>query len=553
MMFTLSSSHFLSLVLASLFAISIHFSLMGFTKTVEKHFLFFILFPFMLMGLSLFLSNTILIPLSYFIFFFGLFKFFLKKIPVIPSYSKKEWWLIWLSSLFLLTFLIESSVFKNLGNIQDAMVYHLGGPKEWALHLGGAKFNPNNPISYTTSYFDYYYYYFFLLAKPLITLTQGMGTTNYEFILYTLLLSAQMFSGIIAVTMLTYLILKLASKAGLGLYKYLVLVFIFGLRLYTWTWFLPKNDTYPILCYLMAVDLFVTYYILKNENNDPKPLFFSFLLIGIGTASKLTNAYVVVFSLLFFLCAYFKELKSYLKSITIKKAFGIAIMAMGLGVSLFLLRNGLQTGNPLYPTAKFGFMNTYLSDYADRPELYSDPTTWANAFVKIRLHFFDHPQLILILLAALFFKPRSLTIFYIAAVIYMAKQTGPMYNFRMTSSLLVIALIIIVLLLKELKKKKWFNTKPFSYIFILFIIFFSKVQIEKFIKYPVRHYSLTTGEVIREHYLNWDKLIETNLTHKNDSQYIFAPEYETFLYFSRFPSVSLYDSVPEHRVDYFKK
>lgn len=512
------------------------------------------------MGLSLFVPQIGLQILSYLLIALG-FWLALKKFParlrlVVEAWnikSKKEKWFIIALAIYLLSFYMNSTIFHGFGLIQDALVYHLEGPKEWALFLNGARFNANNPITFTTSYYDYYYYFLFLIAKPLFVQTASLSTTHYEFFSYAMLLTAQLFTGLVAIVLCPLVILRLSTS--LGLYRYLAVFFIFGLRLITWSWVLPKNDPYSFLCFSMSAYLFYQHYILKFENSDKRALFLAACILGIGTASKLTNAYVVIFSLMFFFVFYFKSISIYLKGVDLKKAVLFAIAGLGLGVSVLLARNGPQTGNPFYPIAKFGFPNVYLSTYADRPQLYSDPGTWSEALTKIKMHFESQIQLIMILLLALFTRARKLALFYVLMVIYMAKQTGIMFTFRMTTIFLLLALIIFNLVVHELilKKPSLKFPKILPAVLIFTVVIFAKIQVEKFVKYPYRYYPQPISQAARENIEHWDYILEENLTHRNDDQYVFAPKLEIFPYFSRFPAISLYDSVEKYRYNYYKK
>lgn len=549
-MFTLDSPHIISLLIALSFSFIVHFSLTGFTNHFRTFLISFVLFPFMLMGLTLFIPQDFLqIASNVFIligFLLALFKT-PARLKNIPKFESREKWIILGVCIYLLSSFMSTTIFRNGGGIQDALVYHLQGPKEWALFLNGAKFNANNPIAFTTSYYDYYYYFLFLLAKPLFTYSIPLASTQFEFFSYTMLLTAQIFSGVIAFIYIPLLILRFSKS--LGLYKYLVIFFIYGLRLFTWSWILPKNDTYPFICFLLGVDIFSQFYINQKNNENTLALFLSSLVIGIGTASKMTNAYVVIFSLLFLATFYYRQTRVFLEKINMAKSIGIVSLGLGLGVSVFLIRNFYFTGNPLFPVAKFGFKNLYLTAYADRPELYSMPIDWAGAIVKIKEHLLGFPQLILLLIAALFFKQKKLSIFYIAMVIFMSKQTGIMYRFRMSNIFLVLDLILFILVLKELIKLPniWLKRSV-----IVLVLFFSTIQVEKIIKYPLKYYPQPVGKLIVEVHENWNFILKNNLENKNNPQYVLTTKVETFPYFSRFPIVSLYDSVPEQRYEYYK-
>ena len=554
-MFTLDSPHFISLLCALSFSLLVHLALGGFTNTFRNFLVSIILFPVILMGLTLIVPQDFLQYSSYLYIVIGLGLAFYKmplRFKNIPQFESKEKWILFGVFIYLFSsFYMSTTIFRNGGGIQDALVYHLEGPKEWALYLNGAKFNANNPIAFTTSYYDYYYYFLFLLAKPFFIYAAPLASTQYEFFSYTMLLTAQTFSGIIAFVYIPLLILRFSSS--LGLYKYLVIFFIYGLRLFTWSWILPKNDPYPFLCFLLAVEIFYHYYIEKKNNENVFFLFLAALVLGIGTASKMTNAYVVIFSLLFLVSFYYRQMVTYLTKIGVTKSIGIVSLGLLLGVSLFLIRNYSFTGNPFFPIAKFGFKNIYLSAYADRPQLYSEPEAWAGALVKIKAHLWAFPQLILLLVAAFFLRLRGLSLFYVAMVVYMSKQTGPMYRFRMTNVFLILDLILFILVTKVLIQLPWFKKNIWlPRIFVVLVVGFSTIQVEKLFKYPMRYYSEPVGKLIANVHENWEMLLQNNLENRSNPQYVLATKTEVFPYFSRFPIISLYDSVPEHRYEYYK-
>lgn len=557
-MFTLESIHAYSLIPAVIMALLFHLSLIGLTKKFSHFLLLFILFPVSLMGLSLIIPQDFLQILCC-LFFTGGIYFFSRSITERwhllkiswQEKSSKEKWIITGICIYLFSFFIKSTVLGGIGLIQDSLVYHLAGPKEWALFLNGAKFNSNNPIAFTTSYYDYYYYFHFLITKPLFQLTSTLPSTHYEFLCYTMLLSAQVFTAIVGFVYAPLLILKLARN--LGLYKYVAVLFLFGLQDFSWTWILAKNDVFPFICFSLAIDIFYRYYILEQDNDKRAPLFISALLIGIGTTSKLTNAYVVIFSLFFFLIFYFDVAKKAVKKISLPKSVIIIATAMLLGAVIFLIRNYSYTGNPFFPVAKFGFPNTYLTAYADRPEMYSLPGSWDEAILKIKTHMSGSVLLVVFLLVSMLFKTRKLAFFYACMAIFMAKQTGPMYRYRMTVVFLCLALVLFITTIKELDLKTNFRSKKWASGFIIFLVLvFAKIQVEKIVKYPIKIYNKPIGLLLKDNLDHWDLLLSDNLANRDNKKYVYKTPMGVFPYFSRYPVISIYDSVPEHRFDYYK-
>lgn len=546
--------HFHSLILSLLFTFLLHLSFTGIAKSLFHLALIFIIFPFLLMGASLVFPQSIIHVFSYAFFILGLILFFKKAPTTIKSflatfnaYSKKEKYFFIFTALYLFSFFMSSTFIDSKGIIQDSLVYHLQGPKEWALYLNGAKFNTNNPIVYTTSYYEYFYYYFFLLLKPIFDFTSTLPDTSYEFSLYTMLLIAQIFSGIIAYLYIPMIITRISE--GLGIYRFLPIFLVFGVRMITWTWPLSKNDVYPFLCYLTAVFIFYTHYIKRPNNERLLPLLLSFLIIGIGTAAKLTNAHVVFVSLIFLLLFYRDLLSTIIKKYGLLKLMLYSSGAIMLGCSFFLLRNYLETGNPFYPTAKFGFPNVYLSDYADRPELYSDPAGLKNALLKFIDFFKAQIALTTILIIGLFFKVRKIVLLIFFCFGLMSSMTGINYNYRMSNSLLVLIFVFFILFFKEFQKIK---LRHKEIVLSIFIIALSYLQFEKIIKIPKKYYFEPIHLVLERSVESWPLILNDNLSNFNNPHHIFSPKDEIYPFFSRFPFISQYDSVERFRFDYNK-
>lgn len=554
-MFTIDNLHIVSLIIALFFSITIHVSFLGIGKNLINSALIIILLPFFLMGGSLIFPQIFISSFSYILYFGGL-ALFLKQFPffitvplnIFKNYSNNEKWFFAFTFLYLFSFFMSSTFIDSHGLIQDSLVYHLQGPKEWALYLNGAKFNPNNPIVYTTSYYEYLYYYFFLILKPIFTYSASLPNTSFEFSIYTMLLIAQVFSSLIAYVYIPIMITRLSSP--LGIYRFLPIFFVFGIRMITWTWPLSKNDIYPFLCYLTAVLIFYTHYIMNQNNLKIFPLLLSFFLIGVGTAAKLTNAHVVLISLLFLLVFYRSLLNSLFQKYGLIKITSLTALAIILGCSLFLLRNFLETGNPFYPTAKFGFPNIYLSDYADRPELYSEPAGLANAVHKFTDFFKTQFTLTLLLIFGLFLNVRKISLLIFFSFGLMSSLTGTMYYYRMTNSLLILISLFFILFFIEFRSK--YKLKHKEIFLSVFVIAFSYFQIEKIIKIPKKYYFEPIHHVLERSVEYWPTILNDNITHYSDPNYVFSPQKEIFPFFSRFPFISQYDTVEMYRFDYNK-
>jgi hypothetical protein len=358
--------------------------------------------------------------------------------------------------------------------------------------------------------------------------------------------TAQLFTGFVGLVLAPFLIIRLSSS--LGFYKYLAVFFIFGIRDITWSWVLPKNDPFPFICFLMGVDLFYNNYILKTDNEKISKLFLAALVVGIGTASKLTNSYIVIFSLFYFLSFYYHDVITYIKKIKLPKVILIITLGLGVGASVFLFRNFINTGNPFYPVAKFGFPNIFLTPYADRPEAYSMPGSWLSALNKIKGHIIDQPQILFLLLAAIFIKKtRILSAFYVLMIVFMAKQTGPMFRFRMTAIFLILALILFIQVLVALK-----NNKKLMWVLTFIVLITAKIQIEKLVKIPFTYYQKSVHEICQRNVEHLDEILKANQTNRENKKYVYFPKEEIMPYFSRFPFISNSDSVEQYRYNYYK-
>jgi hypothetical protein len=544
----LETSHFVALCYAFLFAMVFHCAFIGLGKTWHRTCILLSFFPFTLMIADFVLPQYVLSGVLYGGLLGGLLLFmtqikghvshFFSQSATFNRFEKRGYIFI---SIYLLTFIMSSTILRGGDTIQDSLVYHLGGPKEWALHLDGARFNPNNPITFTSSYFDYFYYALFLFIKPLLLYCKTLGTTSYEFFLYVIILTGQIFTAILGFCYIPMILLHLTKK--LGIYRFFSIPFILGTYSVTWSWALAKNDAFPLFAILTGV---VIAYRSSFDWSKIKKREFLIIgsLIGIAVASKLTNAYIVIFGLIYLFFLYEKNVRSV-------KNYPLLIGALGLGIivglSPFLIRNLYFTGNPVYPTATLGFKNIYLSDYADRPELYSDPGTFTDALRKIKFFMSDHWHLCLVLIAALFVGKIRLVLFFLFLVFFMAKMTGPFFSYRMTSCLLLMALAIYYEVFKEIQRKR---QRFLLTVLCLGIIVNSRLRIENLIKIPLNHYSKDVRSSIEKKVPHWDIILQTNLSERTNTHFVFAPKEEIFPYFSRFPAVNLWDSVPSKRVPY---
>ncbi|MGZ3871222.1 MAG: hypothetical protein ACXVLQ_19150, partial [Bacteriovorax sp.] len=114
-MFTLDSPHFISLIIALVFSLLLHFSFTGFANKVQTFFISFVLFPVFLMALTLFVPQDFLQISSYLLLLAG-FSLAVYKLPqrlantadLWRTIDKKEKWLIAALVIYLLSFYMSA-------------------------------------------------------------------------------------------------------------------------------------------------------------------------------------------------------------------------------------------------------------------------------------------------------------------------------------------------------------------------------------------------------------------------------------------------------------
>jgi hypothetical protein len=558
-MFNLESSHLSALIPAIIFVSFMLVAYRGLVKSTLGFLMTICLIPIVYCTVSLFLPFKLVWILNYIVYGAG---FIIGAIRVarfdwVQNYKKvknyfiecEKWekFTIVFCVLHMGSMLIGSTVFHGQGNLIDAMAYHLGAPKEWAIYLEGVHLNPNNPEAFTASYFEYIQYSVFLLVRPLYTYLLPLKEMYHEYLLYVLLLSAQIFSALIGSVFIPLLAFKLFGKEKkLG---YLLIVVILSLKGINWTWRTAKNDAFSLYCALVAYYYFKSFF---SENKERyKTIFISFLILAIGLGSKLTNLYPMVAILVFlFVDNYKKYIRDKYSNVELLKMIIWAAVTGIIGLLPFLIRNYVESGNPLYPTGSKTFPNIYLADkMLEIHKNFSHPTTWHNAWEKLVMLFRANTMLIPIALLSLYLKRLKELFFFVFVSFVISKITGSLFVWRQVSMLIFFIAIWVVKLYSDyiFKNLKW--KKRLSYLLIFVVIGLAQFKPERFVKYPVRHYGKTLGEVLPKQYYAMDELLKENMENRLDRE--FLTNYNS--YFSRFNHLNLADSREEHRTIGTKK
>jgi hypothetical protein len=549
-MFTLDSVHFLPLIISTILTKLIFLSYWGLALR-KQFFVSIVLIPFFLCGLSIVIPYEIISVLVYIFFIGGLIRAFLKfnKTEVLGTLSQyKNYYssrkrftkvLIWFCFIHILSGAIGATVLGGEGAIVDAMTYHVGAAKEWALFSNGPKLNTLNPESLTGSYYEYLLYPVFIMLAPLYEFLVPIGATHHEFLSYTLLLTGQLFSVVFSMIFLPWL-LYILFKERITFF-YIILVLILGMKGMNWVWKTAKNDVFPLFCALTSYSFFLTNFKKKDIR---LVTFVSFLTLGVGLGSKLTNLYPMLFILLYIFSKNISVFKKNFSNKEIINLISIAAVAGIVGLLPFLLRNFIETSNPLYPTSSAFFQNIYLTDATEAfHKLYSHPTTWEIAIEKFKRFFLYSPGLILISLLSLYFKKWKEVLFFLFMVAFISKITGERFVWRQVSMILFVVIIWAEELYELYLKKKDDLPKKTGVVVMTLVLALSQFKPERLFKYPIRHYFEEIHEVMPRNYSGWTEQLSENLKHRLNKDY-----YSSYSsYFSRFRHLNLTDSRPEFR------
>ncbi len=550
----LSSLHIESLLLAIIGVTLYLIAFWGFSKK-DYFFESMIAFSTILCFISIFIPFSFIVILINCIFAFGVI-LSLKKMKSLDigskvshfknyfkSASRFEKILICFCGIHILSGLVGTTVLGGEGAVIDAMTYHLGGPKEWALFLEGPKLNLLNPETLTASYYEYLVYPLFILLKPVYTHLTPLETTSFEFLNYTVLVWGQIFSGFIGLIFIPKLVFDLCKNKMM--YFYLILILILGLKGMNWVWITAKNDAFPLFCTLVAAR-----YFLRNfeKRNDAQVIFLSFFFLGVGLGAKMTNLYPMLLILIYMFVQNIKVIRvKYNCNHTIK----LILVAAGSGfIALlpFLLRNFVETSNPFYPTSSAFFENKYLTDSIEAVhKLYSHPTTWEIAFEKLKKLYLHSPGFILITVVSLYFKRWKEPLIFLLSMVLISKITGERFLWRQISMIIFFIIIWGESLFNIFMQNREKLPKYAGHVIVILILGLSQFKPERFTKYPTRHYFETISSVMPYNYHAWSEQLEENLENREDEGYTS----KLSSYHSRFRHISPTDARAEFIKDFF--
>jgi len=553
-MFTLQSPHIFGLVISLILSILFVVVFSGYQSQKRSIYAILVIFPFSLCLISIILPFKIVWVLNYLFYTVGLFLgikklfkfnfkcFFNKFIQYFLSFTKLEKFLFIFLSINILSSLIASTSFTGQGSIIDAMTYHLGAPKEWALVTNGPHLNTNNPESFTAAYFEYIQYSIVMLFRPIYQLLVPLQKTHHEFLSYVLLLNGQILCAILGYILIPFLIFKTFTKKML--HTLIVLILIYGFKNLNWTWQFAKNDAFPFFCILYSYYYFKNNILIKNHKNI---IFVTFLTMGIGLGAKFTNIYPMLFILIYLFIENLNLIKITIKDFSNRKLIKYTLIAAGsgiVGLLPLLLRNYLETGNPFFPTSTSIFPNIYLTDATETMhKLYSYPTSWNIAFTKFIKFYKSNPGIFVLSIFSLFFKEWKKPLFLSLLIIILAKITGEMFLWRQTSMIFLFFIIWTNQLLLVFKDQRYSLNKYLQYFLLFLLLIFAQFKPERLIKFPSKYYFVSMKQTMKNNYYAWDKQLNENLLHRNEKD--FYTNYTS--YFSRFPHLNPTDSREEFR------
>lgn len=541
-MFTLDSLHITSLSLAIVIVILFMLSYIGYAKNGKQFFLILAIFPYMLATFSQILPFETIYWCNYIFYSLGLI-LGLRKIKNIKwdfnvvDFDREEKVLLALVVIQLLSTLMASTVLHGEGAVIDAMTYHVGAAKEWVLYMNGPHLNTNNPESFTASYYEYFQYSFMLVMRPVWKSIINIEKTHFEFLAYTLLLAAQIFTTLFAVVYIPMLLNKIFKNNKK--FVMLIILLLLGMKNMTWIWRTAKNDAYPLYCALLCCYIIVDNFSLLNT----KKIFLAFLVLGIGIGAKFTNVYAMIFVLLYIII---KNHKIYSLSIW-KKYIVIAGLGGIAGLLPILIRNYVETGNPFYPTSSSVFPNVYLSDKTEMfHHLYSHATSWIHALSKLKSLFIANPLMIFMICFCIYLKRYYEAIAFLIFIVVVAKITGERFMWRQMSILLLFVIILFKNLYDEMKLRGYFKKKYASLAGVIFILLVGQLKPERLVKYPKNYYFKKANLLVKNQYYAWDELLRENIENYKDKK---ATTDHT-PYFSRLAPLILGDTRKEFRYDY---
>lgn len=557
MMFTVDTNHLNALFLAIPFAFFVMSAFVGFSKKFIPYLLLFSFFPYVLTFISILLPQTvikwalILFYLSGFLLFFikGFPRIFFHKIrKFISSLSKLEMLSFLFIVLLITSKVLAATYFRDKGTVVDATTYHMGAAKEWVTYMSGANFNLNNPVLFTSSYWEYFNYSFVLPFQDLFYYLKALPQSYYEFLCYVLLLSAQIISAIFGFVLIPYLIYRIFNRERI--YSFVAIAFLLSIRSHTWVWGLAKNNVYPVFVVIVAVFLLIEHY---RNNTQIKMSHISLLagvLCGISVGAKMTQVYALPFVAIACFVHYHKVVRTY----AIRDLFRFALLLVCggvIGISVLLLRNFLQTGNPIFPIDFLGDIPLVAESFQVNHYRYSHPSSWSVVLEKLSQLYFGNPILLVVSVLSLALRCFSFPIVFFLISLFAAKMTGPLSMWAHKSVVLVYLLPWCMELFRRFEPLVHRFGKKVSIAAVSGLFLLSPIHFENILKRPFERYPLKVKDVLTRNAYSWEKVYAENQAHYSDPCFVIVDEYGG--YFSRFPFVNTAESNPKYRYDYCMK
>ncbi len=553
-MFDLSLPFIYNSLLAFAISTIVLLSIAGYTKNHKQYLISLAIFPFAIFIISHIFPKIVLQYALYPFYLTGLVLFALKRcrpicteyLPLLKKQSLSLGKLEKFVGGFLLLYIAINWMRATVpGSLIDSMSYHMGAPKEWTLFSSGPSFNPSNPGTFLACYFEYFYYAIFLPFKPLMEYLRFLPTDGFEYFSMVMLMLGQYISSFFGIILIPFLILKLFAKQRL--FSFFLILFILGLRDINWSWTSPKNEPLPLYYALLGWYCLKEYLPLFPRHKNI--WFFSFAIIGIGLGVKLTNVYVLLPALLFLALINYKTILKYPRKDLVNTLLLIGL-AWAITILPLLVRNYLETGNPIFPIPN----PLFTTDYAAAPFLaecsrYSAGSNLTATINKLGVLYKSLPALSVFVLLSLVFATRSYALFFLALTFFLAKKTGDVGNWRYFPTLIFFLAIWAEEFFTAIQKSKF--KKPILYTLAITTLAFSHFEIERVFKYPKKYLSKTTKEVILSE-APWKEFLpvyESNLKNYNRKNYV-VDMYHGH-YYSRFPFIDYEASNPKIRRKFY--
>lgn len=492
----LDEAHIKFLMLALAIFAFFQASFIGYSRSLTQYFNLWIFYPLVLCILSLAFPQSAVFWFNWLFLCFGVL-FFIKRsfkkefsfksyLEKFKDFDKKDRFLLILLVLYLTSWLVKS--FKPHA-ITDPMIYHVGGPKTWALFLENVTLNKLNPIEFTASYFEYLYYSVFLLLKPSIELAMNSPSLRAEGGLYLPILTGQILHAQFAYVFIPLLTWKLNRKNLFS--TTLIIFFIFGMKNFSWIWPAAKNDSLPYFITLYGYYLFNK---IDQKGSSSRDVSLTCFLFSFSLFIKLTNLYALIFLFIFLLL---ENKKTFKEKYFDEKNIVWILGGLLLGAIPYLLRNYIHTGNPTFPTPTGLFPNQHFGDFAIAYMAdYSTPSTWGEAFGKLKDLVTNEEIFLPVMLSLLFFKKTRLgTLFLLLSLVTTAKLTGKFAVWRLFTVYCTWFSILMLTFLSNFKHK--YRSNFLAGVFVLLAVF-SHFQPENIFKIAIYQFKRSALELIEK-------------------------------------------------------